>query len=165
MTTNMKLRLALTTVVALASFFISFTHIVDVAMAQGNALNVARCYPITIDAMILVCALTLVANAGVSKMGKLWASVGRIFGFTATIYCNLAASHFTSVVGAIINMIPALSLIITVELMVYGWKATPATRSSQARKTSPAKATAKTTPAKKAPAKAASSPAKLSAVK
>jgi hypothetical protein len=56
--------------------------------------------------------------------------------------------------GAIVNMIPAVALIITVELLVYGWKATPATRPSQARKATPRKAaTAKATP--KAPAKLA----------
>jgi hypothetical protein len=155
MTSNMKLRLALTAIVCGAAFYVSYRHIVTVALASGNTADTAFVYPLTIDAMILVSAVTLVASTGVNKMAKLWAMIGRYFGFTATIYCNLAAGHFTSVAGAIVNMIPALALIITVELLVYGWKATPAARPLQARKA---------TPSKKATAKA-TSPARLASVK
>jgi drug/metabolite transporter (DMT)-like permease len=155
--TNMKLRLALTTVVCAASFYVSYRHILEVALSTGNTIDSAVVYPITIDALILVSALTLIATTGVSKMAKLWATAGRAFGFAATVYCNLAASHFTSVMGAIVNMIPAVALIITVELLVYGWKATPATRPVAARKAAaPRKATAKAAP---------KAPAKLTAVK
>jgi len=156
MTRNMQLRLALTTIVCAASFYVSYRHILEVALSTGNTLDAAIVYPITIDALILVSALTLIASTGVSKMAKLWATAGRAFGFGATVYCNLAASHFTSVMGAIVNMIPAVALIITVELLVYGWKATPATRPVAARR--PA--------AKKAPAaKAKAAPVKLAVVK
>jgi hypothetical protein len=158
MTSNMKLRLALTAIVCGAAFYVSYRHIVTVALASGNTADTAFVYPLTIDAMILVSAVTLVASTGVNKMAKMWAMIGRYFGFTATIYCNLAAGHFTSVAGAVVNMIPALALIITVELLVYGWKATPATRPVAARK---AAAPRKTTAKKATP----TAPAKLTAVK
>ena len=143
MTTNAKARLVLTAIVCAAAFKISFGHIYDVALHAGNSPDNAIVYPVAIDAVILVSALYLVANQGVNKMAKLYATAGRLFGFAATIYCNMAASGWSNPGDVVINMIPAISLIITVELLVYGFKATPAARTSQAaRKAAPRKASA-----------------------
>lgn len=155
MNKNLIARLVLTALVCGASFYVSYRHITEVAMEAGNTWDVAMFFPVTIDAVILVSAFTLMAGTGVNKAAKAWATAGRVFGFAATTYCNVAASHFSSVNSAIINMLPAIALIVTVELLVYGVKSTPAARTSQAR-------TRKATAAKKA---APSTPAKLSAVK
>lgn len=155
MNTNAKLRIALTLIVCAASFFVSYRHIFEVAMGAKNDTATAAVYPVCIDAVILVSALYLVAATGVNKMAKLWATVGRYFGFAATVFANMAHSGWGNVSDIIINLIPAIALIITMELVVYGFKATPAARTSQARKATPRKAaTAKATPAAKAPTKA-----------
>jgi hypothetical protein len=112
-------------------------------------------YPVCIDAVILVSALYLVATTGVNKLAKFWATAGRYFGFAATVFANMAHSGWTSASDVVINLIPAVALIITMELVVYGFKATPATRSSQARKAAPRKATTATKTTAKAPTKRA----------
>lgn len=165
MNTNLIARLATTAVVCAGSFYVSFRHITEVAMHAGNSADVAYVFPVTIDAVILVCTLTLVASTGVNKMAKMWATIGRIFGFAATIFCNMAASGWHNPGAIVINMIPAIALIVTVELMVYGWKATPAAKTPAARRTqSTPKTAAKAAAPRKAAAKA-TTPAKLTAVK
>lgn len=147
MNKNLIARLALTALVCGASFYVSFRHITEVAVEAGNTWDVAMFFPVTIDAVILVSAFTLMATTGVNRTAKSWATAGRVFGFAATTYCNIAASHFSSVNSAVINMLPALALIVTVELLVYGVKSTPAARASQTR-------ARKATAAKKAAPKA-----------
>jgi len=134
-------RIALTGAVALGSFWISASHIVRVASEAGNHGLAAYVYPVSIDCVILVSVLTLVVKTGVNRMAKMYAAAGRIFGFSATIYANLAASGWTSVTAAIVNLIPAISLIVVMELLVHAAQATPATR---ARRTSSTGSKAKT---------------------
>lgn len=148
--TALQARLALTATVALGTFFISASHIVRVASAAGNHGLAAYVYPVAIDCVILASVITLVARKGVNWKAKGYAAAGRIFGFGATIYCNLAASGWTSLTSAIVNLIPALSLIIVMELLVHTAQATPAARASQpaTRRTSTTKAPAKRTATK-----------------
>jgi len=147
---NANARIALTLVVCAASFFVSYSHIFEVAQGAGNDKLTAGVYPICIDAVILVSALYLVAATGVNKLAKLWATVGRYFGFSATVFANMAHSGWTNPSDVIINLIPAVALIITMELVVYGFKATPAARASQATARKATKAPAKKAPAPKA---------------
>jgi hypothetical protein len=131
---NLAARIALTATVAAGTFFISASHIISVAEEAGNHGAAAFVYPVAIDAVILVSVLTLVAKTGVNRMAKWYATLGRTFGFAATIYANVAASGFESVNNAVINLIPALALIITMELLVHAAQATPATRARKATK-------------------------------
>lgn len=122
------MRLGLTALVCACVFKISAGHIIGVAIHYGNTADNAVLYPVCIDAMILVSALYLAANIGVSKMTKFYAKIGRYFGFAATIFCNVAASNFSSTIACIIALIPAISLIIVIELLIHGSKKTAATR-------------------------------------
>ncbi len=133
MTTTAKLRIALTTTVCAAVFYTSFRHIVGVATHYGNTIDVALLYPICIDAVILISALTLVARTGVSKAAKFYARLGRIFGFASTIFCNLASSEFASTMAAIVALIPAIALILTVELLIHAAQGTTATRAKASK--------------------------------
>lgn len=145
----LQARVALTAAVAGGTFYISASHIVAVATAAGNHGLAAYIYPIAIDAVILASVLTLVAKTGVNWKAKSYAAAGRIFGFGSTIYCNLAASGWTSLTSAIVNLIPAVSLILVMELLVHAAQATPATRArrSTAKRTArPAKRTGNVTP-------------------
>lgn len=127
---NAKARMVLTTFAAAGVFVISYGHIFEVARSAGNAVYQASLYPVAIDILILVCALTLTARVGVSKQAKFWATGGRWFGFAATIYCNVAASDFASAQKVVVNLIPAISLILLVEVVIHGWKGTAASRRS-----------------------------------
>lgn len=125
-------RLALTTLVCSGVFYTSFHHIVSVAMAYGNnSASVAVMYPVCIDAVILIAALTLVAKRGISKTTKAYAKAARLFGFAATIFCNITASHFASSISVAVDLIPAISLIFTVELLIHAAQGTPASRAAR----------------------------------
>lgn len=141
-----KARYAATIIVTLAVAAISYTHIYSIALSHGNAPFVSALYPLTIDGVIAASTLTLIQRVGVSKTTRTWATVGRYFGFAATIYANAVHSGWASTDDVIINTIPGVALIITLEVLVHAAKGTPATR---ARRT----------------ASKASSPAKLKAVK
>lgn len=125
---SIKVRMALVVIVCFGVFYTSFRHIVAVATDYGNTMDIAIMYPVCIDAVILISALTLIAPRGVNKQAKMWATVGRVVGFTTTIYANMLHSAWESTDAVLVNLIPGVMLIITVELMIYGFKATPATR-------------------------------------
>lgn len=118
MTTTQKLRITAITIVCLAVFAISYEHIATVAGQYGNGWS-RYLYPICIDGVILISALTLVARAGVTKTTRYYAKLGRWFGFIATIYANVAHSGYGSTDAILVNLIPALALILTVELLIH----------------------------------------------
>lgn len=125
------IQMVLISVVCLGIFYTSFRHIVAVAVHYGNTIDVAIMYPICIDAVILISALTLIQPRGVNKQAKMWATVGRIVGFVFTLYANMLHSGWESTDAVLVNLIPGVMLIITVELLIYGYKGTTATRKKQ----------------------------------
>lgn len=147
MTTTAKLRIALIVVVTLGVFYTSFRHIVAVAMAHGNTADVALFYPVSIDAVIMISALTLVVRNGVPKAARFWARFGRVFGFVATIYANVAHSGYASTDAVLVNLIPAVALICTVELLIHSARGTSASRRQATAK--PAKPATRKSPARK----------------
>lgn len=136
MTKSQKLRIAAITAVCLSVFAISFDHITAVAQTYGNGWT-SFLYPVCIDGVILVSALTLVARVGISKTTKVYAKAGRWFGFAATIYANVAVSGYASTDAILVNLIPAVSLIFTVELLIHAAQGTSASRSRTQRATTP----------------------------
>jgi hypothetical protein len=134
MFTSYRIRIALTTIVCAASFYNSFRHIVEVALTAHQTADVAFMYPICIDAVVLISALTLATPTGINKATKLYASLGRLFGFSATLACNLAASNFTSTGAALVSLIPGAALILTIELLIHSARGTVASRRAAMRK-------------------------------
>jgi hypothetical protein len=152
MTNAAKFRVALITIVCAATFTISYSHIHAVALQYGNSPLAAVLYPITIDCGILVAALTLTARTGVNRSAKAWAAFARIFGFGATVFCNVAASDWAAattpaatIAAVVVNLVPAIVLISTIELLIHGAHGTAASR---ARRT--AKPAGNVTPIRKA---------------
>lgn len=121
-------RLAITILVTAGIFKISAGHIIEVAMRYGNDFQSAIVYPVAIDGMILVSAITMAASVGVSKEAKFWAKVGRYFGFAATVYANLVHSQWENLDAMAVNVIPAVALIIVMELSISSAKMTPAAK-------------------------------------
>jgi mevalonate kinase len=117
-------RLALIIAVTAGIFYISAAHIISVAEMYGNKGVPAYIYPLSIDGVIMISALTLILTQGaVSKEAKMWARFGRYFGFAVTIYANMEHSGYGSAAAVIINTIPAVSLIITMEITIHSAKA------------------------------------------
>jgi hypothetical protein len=136
MNATLLARLGLILLVDAIAFRVSYSHIYELALHFGTPKDVALLYPLCVDALILACSLTLIAKSGVSKIAKLYAFWGRAFGFTATVYCNLASSHWASVEAAAFALIPAVSLIIVTELAIHSAKSTPQKRAARTRKAS-----------------------------
>lgn len=156
--TPAQIRIVLITAVCGAVFYTSYSEIYSVALHYTHKPRVAMTYPICIDAVILIAALTLVARTGVNKAARTWARFGRLFGFASTILCNAASSGFANadrvsldlVVGVAVALIPAISLIATVELLIHGAQGTPQSR--RAARTVPT-AAGNVTPLKRAAAR------------
>ena len=158
---NRRSRVVFTAIIALGAFAISSVHWFHVAQDAGNAWWTAAIYPVAIDCLIIVSAMTMMQSTGVTRMAKYYASLGRAFGFAATLYGNMAASHFTSASDMLVNLMPAVALILSVEMLIASAKATS---TSRARAATPRKRSApKATTAKHANVTAI--PAKLRAVK
>jgi hypothetical protein len=156
MTKAQQLRIAAITIVCAAAFRDSFGHIVRVAMVAGNTTSEALTYPVAIDGVILVSALTLAAKVGVSRTTRMWAMFGRYFGFTATLLANGAAAGSTDLGRVAICLLPGISLIATVELLIHAAHGTPASRAKatetaqHAKRSAAAKKAAATRAARKA---------------
>jgi hypothetical protein len=131
-----KIRISLTAVIWAGAFKVSGSHIVSVAMANGNRFDDAIIYPLSIDPLIIACALWVASPKGVNRATKLWAAAGRYFGFIATVFANLAHSGWTSYESAAINLVPAIAVIIATEVFVHGMKSTPAARAARVSKAS-----------------------------
>lgn len=128
-------RFALIILVTAGIFYLSASHIIAVASQYGNTGLAAIVYPISIDGVILISALTLVATQGsVSKEAKFWARFGRYFGFAATLYANMEHSNYGSLPAILVNVIPAIALIITMEITIHSAKAMARTAARRTKK-------------------------------
>lgn len=128
-------RLAITVLVTAGIFAVSANHIIAVAEKYGNHGYAAIVYPVCIDGLILVAALTMAARTGVSKETKKWCKLARYFGFAATIYANVAHSGYASTDAIVVNLVPALALILMMEVTISAVQMTPAARKAATRKT------------------------------
>lgn len=121
------LRLVTIALATLAMFRISYTHIMDVATAYGNA-DTAVWFPIGIDGSIVATALTLSAKRGVNRMTKTWATFVRYLAFFFTIFANVSHSGYGSFDAIAINVAPALLLIGLMETLIHASQSTPQAR-------------------------------------
>lgn len=128
MTANLKTRIAIAITVTAGIFYISASHITHIAMEYGNPMRTAVVFPLAIDGVILFCTLTLTTKTGINKATRSYCNAGRWFGFAATVYANMAASGWDSTDGVIINLIPAVALILMLEALIHTYKGTPASK-------------------------------------
>lgn len=143
--TAQNLRLVAIGASTLAMFRISFTHIMDVAAAYGNA-DTAMWFPIGIDGAIVATALTLAATRGVNRSTKTWATFVRYLAFFFTIFANVSHSGYGSFDAIAINVAPALLLIGLMETLIHASQSTPAARATKR----PAKRAGNVVPMRKA---------------
>jgi len=142
-------RFAVIIAVTAGIFYVSASHIIAVAEEYGNHGVAAMIYPLTIDGVIMISALTLVATQGsVGKDTKRWATGARYFGFLATIFANVEHSGYGSLNAIVVNLIPAIALIFTMEITVSSAKAMA--RSQARRKSTTASRQGNVIPMRKA---------------
>ena len=116
-------RISLIISVTAAIFYLSAGHIIEVAARYGNEGLPSMVYPVSIDGVILICAITLVATQNnVGKAAKRWAQFGRWFGFAMTFYANMEHSGYGSLAAIIINTAPAIALIAMMETTIHSAK-------------------------------------------
>lgn len=136
-------RIALIAVVCAAQFYTSARDIIETAMPLvHHDLTRAITFPVCIDALILISALTVAVRTGINAKARRWAAFGRYFGFGATIYANglsggiANTTHIDAgiITGTLFLLIPAVALIATIELLIHGVQGTPATRKASATK-------------------------------
>ena len=104
--------MALAVIVALVSGYVSYLHIVAVAMAVGERPEVAYALPITIDALMVMSTLVLL-----SDRSNRWAQSGFLFGVAVSVACNIASAE-PSLAARGVAAIPAVTLLLAVELLV-----------------------------------------------
>lgn len=135
--TAIIVRLVLTVLVTAAIFYVSAGHIIDVAESNGNPFRIAIVYPVAIDGVILISALTMAAKVAVSKTTRHYCKLARYFGFAATLYANFAHANTTDMESIIINMIPAIALILMMEVVISSAQMTPAARKAVRKTATP----------------------------
>ena len=108
------------TVCAVAVFaaIVSFSHIESLALAHGQPLAAARLLPLSVDGLILAASLVLLTEARAHREAPRLARAGLTLGVLATVLANVAYGARYGVVGAVISAWPAVSFIISTEILV-----------------------------------------------
>ena len=99
--------------VAVIAAIVSFAHIESLALANGYTISTARLLPFSVDGLILASSLALAAG------GRPWlARLGLALGVAATIAANVVFGVHFGVTGAIVNAWPAISFVVSSEILV-----------------------------------------------
>lgn len=106
-------------VVALVAGYVSYLHIVAVALEVGERPEVAYALPVTIDALMVMSTLALM-----SDRRSRWAQAGFLFGVAVSVTANIASAADTWP-ARLVAAIPAVSLLLAVEVLVRHGRARP----------------------------------------
>ena len=108
------------TVLAVAVFaaIVSFAHIESLALAHGQPVAAARLLPLSVDGLILAASLVLLTEARAHREAPRLARAGLALGVLATVLANVAYGARYGVVGAVISAWPAVSFIISTEILL-----------------------------------------------
>jgi hypothetical protein len=97
--------------VALVAGYVSYLHIVAVALRFGERPEVAYALPICVDALMVMSTLALLADRS-----NRWAQAGFLFGVGVSVVCNVASAQ-PSWPARGIAAIPAVTLLLAVEVL------------------------------------------------
>lgn len=97
--------------------YVSYLHIVDVAMDVGERPEVAYALPVTIDALMVMSTLAMLADRRAGRRPSAWAQAGFLFGVAVSVTCNVASAAPTWPARGV-AAIPAISLLLVVEVLV-----------------------------------------------
>lgn len=105
------------TLVALVAGYVSYLHIVQVAMDVGERREVAYALPVTIDALMVMSTLAMLAARRAGRKPSPWAYCGFLFGVAVSVTCNVASAAPTWPARGV-AAIPAVSLLLAVEVLI-----------------------------------------------
>src|SRR5690606_6568410 len=97
---------------------ISYRHAYTLAVQHGETGTPAALVPVTADGLLLVAGLVMLDAARRGVPAPALARLALALGIVATIAANLAHGIAHGVVGALVAAWPAVTLILTVELLM-----------------------------------------------
>src|SRR5690606_6175207 len=97
---------------------ISYRHAYTLAVQHGETGTTAALVPVTADGLLLVAGLVMLDAARRGVPAPALARLALALGIVATIAANLAHGVAHGVVGALVAAWPAVTLILTVELLM-----------------------------------------------
>ncbi|HET9081668.1 MAG TPA: DUF2637 domain-containing protein [Trebonia sp.] len=109
--------LAVLTVAVIAAI-VSFSHIETLALSHGQPIWDARFLPVSVDGMLVVSSLTLLADARARRPAPGLARAGLVLGVVATVAANVVFGVHAGPVGAVISAWPAVAFIVATEILV-----------------------------------------------
>ena len=109
--------LAVLTVAVIAAI-VSFSHIEALALGHGQPIWDARFLPVSVDGLLVVSSLTLLAEARAQRPAPGLARAGLVLGVIATVAANVIFGIHAGPVGAVISAWPAIAFIISTEILV-----------------------------------------------
>lgn len=112
----------LVTRVAVVAGYVSYLHIVDVATRVGERPEVAYALPVTIDALMVMSTLAMLADRRAGRRPSAWAHAGFLFGVAVSVTSNVASAAPTWPARGV-AAIPAVSLLLAVEVLVRAGRA------------------------------------------
>ncbi|MBX6386076.1 MAG: DUF2637 domain-containing protein [Microbispora sp.] len=104
--------------VAAIAAVISYRHAYTLAVQHGETGTTAMLVPVTADGLLLVAGLVMLDSARRGVPAPALARLALALGIVATIAANLAHGVAHGVVGALVAAWPAVTLILTVELLM-----------------------------------------------
>jgi hypothetical protein len=153
-TRSMAVTRILAGVVATVAGYVSYLHIVAVATRVGERPEVAYALPVTIDALMLMSTLAMLADRRAGRRPSGWARTGFWFGVAVSVTCNIASAEPTWPARAV-AAIPAVSLLLAVEVLIRASTNQPTTE--PAKRSAAAAATGTVRQRSEAPSATASS--------
>lgn len=110
-------------VVAVVAGYSSWNHIVEVARTAGEDSSVANVLPLSIDGLIVVGTMAMVADKRGGRSPRLSARVALGFGVVATLAANIASAQPT-VTARLVAAVPAVAFLIAVEVLARAGRPT-----------------------------------------
>ena len=104
--------------VAVIAAIVSFSHIEILALSHGQPIWDAQFLPVSVDGLLVVSSLTLLAEARAHRSAPCLARAGLVFGVIATVAANVVFGVHAGPVGAVISAWPAVAFIVCTEILV-----------------------------------------------
>jgi len=104
--------------VAVIAAVVSFSHVESLALAHGQPLADSRLLPLSLDGLLVVSSLVLLAEARAHRGAPGLARAGLVLGVVATVAANIAFGARFGVIGAIVSGWPAVSFVVSTETLL-----------------------------------------------
>ncbi|MGW3809087.1 DUF2637 domain-containing protein [Micromonospora sp. NPDC005113] len=111
--------------VAAVAGFASYQHIYRVATTAGEHQSVSAVLPLSIDGLILVATLAMLEDKRNRRRPRASARFALVFGIVATLAANVASAQPT-ITARLVAAVPALSFLLSVEVLARSGKPAPA---------------------------------------